>query len=72
MRKRCAKLHKPDGKCPNCTFSQEYRYNVDYDCKNHKPFPQGRCNKCVPENAVLARQVYRHVDYVSFMNFEEM
>jgi nuclear protein localization family protein 4 len=30
------------------------------------------CNKCLPAAVVLKRQTYRHVDYVSFMNFTEM
>ena len=72
MRKKCAKLHKPEAKCPNCTFSQEFNYKVDYNCKNHKPYPQGMCNKCIPANVCLSRQVYRHVDYCSVMNLPDL
>ena len=39
---------------------------------NHKPYPLGMCNKCIPPGISLNRQVYRHVDYVSFMNNEEL
>ena len=48
-------------------------YKVKRDCiEGHKPFPQGMCNKCLPQPVVLARQTYRHIDYVSFRNFHEM
>lgn len=30
------------------------------------------CNKCVPPAVVLMRQIYRHCDYVSFMNYKEL
>jgi nuclear protein localization family protein 4 len=30
------------------------------------------CNKCVPPSVVLNRQIFRHVDYVSFMNKNEL
>ena len=30
------------------------------------------CNKCLPPSVILKRQTYRHVDYLSFMNFGEM
>lgn len=30
------------------------------------------CNKCVPPAVILNRQIYRYVDYVSFMNFKEV
>jgi hypothetical protein len=42
-------------KCTSVFYHPEFRYKVDLTCKRHPPFPKGRCNKCVPENAVLAR-----------------
>ena len=30
------------------------------------------CNKCIPPNVVVQRQVYRHVDYVQFMNVAQI
>jgi nuclear protein localization family protein 4 len=30
------------------------------------------CNKCVPPNVVIKRQEYRHVDYVQFMNVDQI
>lgn len=72
MRKKCAKLHADGMKCQNCTWSQTVSYKVDFKCKKHKPYPLGMCNKCTPSAAVLNRQKYRHVDYVSFMNTKEM
>lgn len=73
MRKKCAKSHASNVKCHNCTFSQEYSYKVNYNCKaGHEPYPKGVCGKCRPPTLVLTRQVYRHVDYVSFMNHKEL
>ena len=72
QRKKCANKHAPHQKCQNCTFSQQLSYKVDFTCKKHKPFPLGMCNKCLPPAVVLTRQTYRHVDYVSFMNYKEL
>lgn len=69
---RCLKSHPPTSKCPNCTFKGPETYKVDYNCKNHKPYPAGSCQKCVPKTAVLNRQTWRHVDHVSFMNKAEV
>lgn len=30
------------------------------------------CNKCIPPSVVVKRQEYRHVDYVEFMNIEQI
>jgi nuclear protein localization family protein 4 len=65
-------MHKPDQKCQNCTAVMQFSYKMKYDCVSHKPFPLGMCNKCIPPSVVLNRQTYRHVDYVSIMNFQEM
>lgn len=32
----------------------------------HRPWPYGICSKCMPENATLNVQPYRHCDSVSF------
>jgi len=72
MKRRCSKAHAAHQKCQNCTFSLERRYTVDYNCKYHPPYPQGSCFRCTPETVVLSRQTYRHIDYVSFMNFKEL
>ena len=71
-RKKCAKSHPSNAKCQNCTFVNSVSYKVDYTCKNHKPYPLGMCNKCVPPAVILNRQIFRHVDYVSFMNYPEL
>ena len=48
-------------------------YKVKKNCSTgHKPYPQGMCNKCIPPSIVISGQSYRHVDYVSIMNFKEM
>lgn len=72
MRKKCAASHSSNQRCQNCTFSRDQRYTVDYNCKYHPPYPQGSCSRCIPQSVVLKRQLYRHVDYVSFMNFNEL
>lgn len=30
------------------------------------------CNKCIPPSVVIKRQQFRHVDYVQFMNIEQI
>ena len=69
--KRCAKTHPKGQKCQNCTFTEQ-RYTLDKSCKRHAPYPAGRCQRCIPETVVLKRQNFRHLDYVSFMNFKEL
>ena len=72
LKSKCKGKHQPDQKCQNCVPFSQFSYKVNYKCPNHKPFPEGMCNKCLPPAVVLKRQIYRHVDYVSFMNFIEM
>jgi hypothetical protein len=73
QKKKCKDKHLPHQKCQDCTMTQGFSYKVNKNCKEqHRPYPQGMCNKCLPPAVVLTRQSYRHVDYVSFMNFKEM
>lgn len=69
---KCGDKHLPHQKCQDCTFEKDISYKVKYDCIDHKPFPLGMCQKCLPPTVILGRQPFRHVDYVSFMNFKEM
>eukprot|EP00357_Protocruzia_adherens_P002393 CAMPEP_0114978488 /NCGR_PEP_ID=MMETSP0216-20121206/3833_1 /TAXON_ID=223996 /ORGANISM="Protocruzia adherens, Strain Boccale" /LENGTH=524 /DNA_ID=CAMNT_0002339687 /DNA_START=38 /DNA_END=1612 /DNA_ORIENTATION=+ len=64
----------PKGKDVNANTLalSEQRFKLKLDCKNHKPYPDGLCNKCLPETAILNRQKYRHVDYIEFMNLAEV
>jgi nuclear protein localization family protein 4 len=71
-REKCKGIHEEGGKCNNCIPPQEVEYKQKKNCPNHPPYPEGCCNKCMPPNAILKRQPYRHVDYVSFMNGEEL
>ena len=71
-KEKCKGIHEPTTKCNNCIPPQEIEYKLKPNCPNHLPYPEGLCNKCMPPNAVLHRQLYRHVDYVSFMNQEEL
>jgi nuclear protein localization family protein 4 len=49
-----------------------HRYTVDKTCKMHPPYPAGSCQRCIPNTVNLKRQEFRHLDYVSFMNFKEL
>ena len=72
LRKKCKDTHPPTSKCQNCLPPQEFSYKIKPGCPNHKPFPEGICNKCMPQTAVISRQKFRHIDYVSFVNKEEL
>jgi nuclear protein localization family protein 4 len=71
-KEKCKGIHEPTSKCNNCIPPAELDFKMKPNCGNHLPYPEGLCNKCMPPNAVLTRQLYRHVDYVSFMNQEEL
>lgn len=72
MKKRCKDKHLPTQRCQNCSAVQSFSYKVNYNCLDHKPYPLGMCNKCLPPAVILGRQNFRHVDYVSFMNFRDI
>lgn len=73
MQTRRAKCsHGPDVSCTNCLPPAEASYKLKKDCTKHPPWPQAICNSCMPATAVLARQSYRHVDYVELMNKKEI
>ena len=68
-KKKCARSHPVTSKCPNCTFTPPASYKVNFKCtNNHRPYPEGSCQKCVPATCILMRQTWRHVDHVAFMN----
>ena len=68
----CKGLHDSNGLCTNCTPPQNLSYKLKTGCTNHAPYPKGLCTKCQPANVSLLRQRYRHIDYMSFMNKEEL
>ena len=72
QRLKCKMKHLPHQKCQDCIVEKDVSYKVKYDCPNHKPFPLGMCQRCLPPTVILNRQNYRHVDYVSFMNAKEI
>lgn len=37
-------------------------------CRRHEPWPRGICSNCQPGSLTLMRQIYRHVDNISFEN----
>jgi len=53
--KRCKDKHLPHQRCQNCATDHGFSYKVKYDCKEHRPFPLGMCNKCLPPTVVLQR-----------------
>lgn len=69
---KCKGVHAADVKCNNCLPPTEQRYKVDATCKNHEPYPKAMCNKCLPPAVTIARQPYRHLDYVQFMNVKDL
>lgn len=69
---KCKGTHGDTGKCNNCTPPLDICYKMNLNCRNHEPYPKGLCVKCMPPAVVLSRQPYRHVDYVSFMNSEDL
>ena len=69
---KCKGQHLPTDKCNNCTPPLQVSHKMIKNCNNHAPYPQGSCTKCIPTGIILNRQPYRHVDYVSFMNQEEL
>ena len=69
-KQQCKGTHESSSVCINCMPPSQLSYLKKKFCPNH---PQEMCcNKCMPPNAILNRQTYRHVDYVSFMNKEEL
>lgn len=71
-KEKCKGTHELTSICINCMPPSQVEYKMKPNCPNHPPYPDGVCNKCMPPNVFLNRQVYRHVDYVSFMNSEEI
>ena len=71
-KQKCKGTHEPTNKCNNCMPPLEVSYKMKPNCNLHAPYPKGMCVKCLPPGVVLGRQSYRHVDYVSFMNIEEL
>lgn len=72
MAARMAKCqHQGDSKCANCLPPAEANYKIK-ECTKHAPWPASICNSCMPTTAVLARQPYRHVDYVELMNVKDV
>lgn len=73
MANRKAKCeHPPEATCIACLPPAEFSYKLKPGCLKHKPYPLGVCNSCMPQTATLARQPYRHVDYVQLMCVPEV
>lgn len=64
--------HSKNQKCQNCFVDLAVEFKINMKCKNHEPYPKGMCSQCIPPSINVKRQEYRHVDYVEFMNFQEI
>ncbi|MCQ2820532.1 MAG: hypothetical protein MJ252_24980 [archaeon] len=71
-KEKCKGTHELNTLCINCMPPALLNYKMKTNCPNHPPYPMGSCNQCMPANVILNRQEYRHVDFVSFMNTEEI
>ena len=69
-KQKCKGTHELNTVCINCMPPSQISYLKKKNCPNHPP--EQICNECMPPNAILNRQIYRHVDYVSFLNKEEI
>ena len=69
-KQQCKGTHESSSVCINCMPPAQLSYTKKKNCPNHPA--EMCCNKCMPPNAILNRQIYRHVDYVSFLNKEEL
>ena len=69
-KQKCKGTHEASTVCINCMPPAQIKYVKKKNCPNHPP--EQVCNECMPPNVILNRQIYRHVDFVSFMNHEEI
>ena len=69
-KKQCEGFHQKNILCKNCMPPAELNYNKLNNCKNHPP--EKYCDNCMPNNIILKKQSYNHVDNIIFMNPEEI
>jgi hypothetical protein len=68
-RAMCHFKHGADKMCPSCAPEEMPNFRGNPKCTNgHLPWPNGCCSKCMPPNAVLKLQNYRHCDYISVVD----
>ena len=66
----CKGIHENSVFCQNCIPPSELIYCKQNICKNHPK--EKYCNKCIPPNIILEKQTYSQVNFISFMNHEEI
>jgi len=73
LEKRRAKCeHSFSATCVNCVSPSQISYKLKPNCPKHRPWPDGLCSDCAPQPVEAKLQEYRHVDYISIMNMDEM
>eukprot|EP01083_Nonionella_stella_P075428 205065_1 len=67
LKKTCQ--HEQSKTCPFCAPQKLVSYKGDPNCTGtHQRWPYGICSRCMPPNAVLRQQKYRHCDGLSFQD----
>eukprot|EP00455_Lapot_gusevi_P038225 TRINITY_DN4282_c0_g1_i2.p1 TRINITY_DN4282_c0_g1~~TRINITY_DN4282_c0_g1_i2.p1 ORF type:complete len:360 (+),score=71.36 TRINITY_DN4282_c0_g1_i2:40-1119(+) len=63
----CHFKHSVNTSCIACAPPEQPNFKGNPKCTDgHRPWPHGICSKCMPANARLKPQPYRHCDGVSF------
>lgn len=73
IEKRKAKCeHAFNATCVNCVSPSQVSHKMKSNCAKHRPWPAGLCSDCAPTPVECKLQEYRHVDFVSINNRDEM
>jgi hypothetical protein len=64
------KNHDQNSRCNNCIMNFEVSYKKQLNCAKHPK--NATCTTCLPPTVTCTPQPYRHVDFCSFFNFEEI
>jgi nuclear protein localization family protein 4 len=73
MERRRAKCeHSFSATCVNCVTPSQQSFKMKPNCTKHLPWPKGLCSECAPTPLESKPQEYRHVDFISVANRDEM
>ena len=59
-------------RCPTCANPHPDRYKLNPHCGRHRPWPEGLCQECAPQEVLFSLQPYRHVDLTKVFCQPEM